>query len=163
MFNQPFVQHFSWTTTFQKKKINFMRGVVNDTHKSFFYAKSLLQIETFAAVLDEAKMHHTSFEMQLIRNSIVCINLWKNLKFCLRVCTEMFLLQRYVYKQLGIIIIIGSNWNYLGFHIIMDIYWGALNVWMVPCQAMTKVWLFFHLGFILNWTFFCNLNTELEL
>ena len=83
MFNQPFVQHFSWTTTFQKKKINFMRGVVNDTHKSFFYAKSLLQIETFAAVLDEAKMHHTSFEMQLIRNSIVCINLWKNLKFCL--------------------------------------------------------------------------------
>ena len=68
-----------------------MRGVVNDTHKSFFYAKSLLQIETFAAVLDEAKMHHTSFEMQLIRNSIVCINLWKNLKFCLIVCTEMFI------------------------------------------------------------------------
>lgn len=91
-----------------------MRGVVNDTHKSFFYAKSLLQIETFAAVLDEAKMHHTSFEMQLIRNSIVCsINLWKNLKFCLIVCTEMFLHLFTkvwdVYKQLGIIIIIGSN------------------------------------------------------
>ena len=94
-----------------------MRGVVNDTHKSFFYAKSLLQIETFAAVLDEAKMHHTSFEMQLIRNSIVCsINLWKNLKFCLIVCTEMFLylftkvcLQALLVKQLGIIIIIGSN------------------------------------------------------
>ena len=100
LFNQPFVQHFSWTTTFQKKKINFMRGVVNDTHKSFFYAKSLLQIETFAAVLDEAKMHHTSFEMQLIRNSIVCINLWKNLKFCLIVCTEMFLHTSF-YKNLS--------------------------------------------------------------
>ena len=69
-------------------------------HKSFFYAKSLLQIETFAAVLDEAKMHHTSFEMQLIRNSIVCINLWKNLKFCLIVCTEMFLHTSF-YKDLS--------------------------------------------------------------
>ena len=68
-----------------------MRGVVNDTHKSFFYAKSLLQIETFAAVLDEAKMHHTSFEMQLIRNSIVCINLWKNLKFCFVFTTKVCL------------------------------------------------------------------------
>ena len=85
---------------FPKKENQFYEGVVNDTHKSFFYAKSLLQIETFAAVLDEAKMHHTSFEMQLIRNSIVCINLWKNLKFCLIVCTEMFLHTSF-YKDLS--------------------------------------------------------------
>ena len=60
---------------FPKKENQFYEGGRKRHTQVFLLCKIIVANRDFCCSAGEAKMHHTSFEMQLIRNSIVCVSI----------------------------------------------------------------------------------------